>query len=258
MLLAAVLGGYYNSPVRIIILPEVIWADASGGGTWISEVQIFARRLGTVVDATFYYAGGSRQVMNLWTSTADYACVRYPNILQTLQTKDPTFTYQGKVGALLLSCQVDGDYRIQAMARTVNGNYGKTHPGIAWADMYSANVDRQMMIQGLINTAAYRTFVGFLCAPADGQPMTVEFEVCTGDNVVLGTPFTKTFNAGAFASFNPFTEAGVTQAYDNCYLWINPTASGSSGENSIGLFCFGSTANNTTNDTAALIAVQYF
>ena len=38
------LGGnllaYDNSPSRVICFPEVIWAEATGGGTWTSELQL--------------------------------------------------------------------------------------------------------------------------------------------------------------------------------------------------------------------------
>ena len=33
-------SGMYNSPAQYKVLPEVIWASATGGGTWVSEVQL--------------------------------------------------------------------------------------------------------------------------------------------------------------------------------------------------------------------------
>jgi len=73
----------------------------------------------------------------------------------------------------------------------------------------------------------------------------------------VGTPFSKTFAAWTYLSFNPFVVAGVGSGiYDNCRLYIQPTVSGNSGAGTWGLFCFGSSANNTTNDTCAHIAVQ--
>jgi hypothetical protein len=34
------LWGYDTSPATIQLVPEVIWASAAGGGTWVTELQI--------------------------------------------------------------------------------------------------------------------------------------------------------------------------------------------------------------------------
>jgi len=44
-----------TSPAHIIILPEVIWAPATGGGTWVSRLQLTALEMGTVVQASFFW-----------------------------------------------------------------------------------------------------------------------------------------------------------------------------------------------------------
>jgi len=56
-------------------------------------------------------------------------------------------------------------------------------------------------------------------------------------------------------SFNPFVQAGVPSGtYDNCWLLIEVTVGGYV---TGGLMCYGSLANNYTNDTYALMAKQY-
>jgi len=211
---------------------------------------------GTIVSAVFYYGTASRTVANLWTSGGNFYMVKFPNILSTMQALDPAFTYSGKVGALWLSSQ-DAAHPIQAQARTVNGNFGKTFQGLAWTDSNTANVGRNMMIMNLTQNTTYRTFVGFLNALSGGGTITVQFGVGNDSNQLLGSYFTKTFQALEFQSFNPFVEAGIgAGTYDNCWLYIQPTASASSGVGTKGLIGFGSSANNTTNDSSSHIAVQ--
>jgi len=115
-----------------------------------------------------------------------------------------------------------------------------------------------MMIMNLSQNATYRTFVGFFNSIYGGYSMTVQFIIDDQNNHQVGNIFTKTFSPWQFMSFNPFAEAGVgSGTYDNCWLFIHPTVSGSSGDDTWGLFCFGSSANNITNDTSAHIAVQF-
>jgi len=70
----------------------------------------------------------------------------------------------------------------------------------------------------------------------------------------IGSAFTKTLIGHDSQSFSPFNQAGVpypTYAYDNVVLWITPTSG--SGK----VMIYGATANNTSNDPAAQIGVQY-
>jgi hypothetical protein len=257
LIIPAALFSYENSPAPDIVIPECIWALASGGGTWISEVQITDMTGGTVVSAIFYYGTSFRSVSNVWTSPGLWHSVKFSNILSTLQSIDSGFTYYGRVGTLELFTQ-DGSHNIIASARTVNGNYGKTYPGLQWTDSNTANLNRRMVIPNLTQNAKYRTFVGFFNGIYGGYSMTVEFRIIDANNGAVGSFFSKTFSPWEFKSFNPFVEAGVgSGTYDNCWLYINPTASGNYGADTWGLFCFGSSANNYTNDTSAHIAVQF-
>lgn len=247
---------YDNSPARRIVIPECIWALASGGGTWVSEVQITAKVSGTQV-TVLYQAGTVQRIVTLFTSTAAHQTFKYSNFLSTLQSLDAGFTYYGTVGSVFLDTQSDS-YPIWASALTVNGDYGKTYPGIRWVDANTANLNREMVIPNIIQTSQYRTFVGFWNAISGGYSMTVTFYVMSPNNYTyLGNSFTKTFAPWEFMSFNPFTEAGITGTVPNSWLLIWPSTSGSSGTNTMGLVCFGSIANNYTNDTYALIAIPF-
>lgn len=141
------------------------------------------------------------------------------------------------------------------MARTVNGNYGKTFPGLRWVDSNTANVGRDMMVQDLIFSSKYRTFIGLFNAASGGFQMTVLLRIIGPNNNQIGSDIVITLAPWEFRAINPFTEAGITSGtYENCWLWVHPIACSSSGQ---GLFIFGSTANNYTNDTSAHIAVQF-
>ncbi len=257
VLVGSVLLAYDNSPSNLVILPEVIWAAASGGGTWVSEVQITDFTGGSVVNAFFYYGTGYRSISNIWTSAGAYRSIKLDNILYSLGLIDTTFSYYGRVGTLQLITQ-DSTHKIHAVARTRNGNFGKSFSSLSWVDANSANLGRNMVIQDLRFNPTYRTFVGFWNGTLGGHSITVQFRIIASDNTSVGSWFTKTFAPWEFKSFNPFEEAGITTgSYENCWLYINVTASGNSGDGSRGLMGFGSAANNYTNDTYALIAVQF-
>jgi hypothetical protein len=222
LLAAPAAAQYDNSPQKALVLPECIWAAATGGGTWVTELQIAAYSPGTMVEMIYHYSGGNRDIINVWTSSDSlhYQSVKFSNILSTLQSLDPSFTYYGTVGALEIFSQ-DTSHTIQAQARTVNGNYGKTFQAQAFVDGNTANVGRPIMIMNLAQNATYRTFVGFFNATLGGSgPMTVQFIITNGNNSSgTGSTFYKTFSSWEFMSFNPFVEAGVgSGTFDDCWL----------------------------------------
>lgn len=245
---------YDNSPDVKIIVPEVIWAAATGGGTWVSELHITDFTGGSIVKAYFHYGTTFRVVNNIWASPSAYYSVKFSNILQTLGTIDTGFEYYGRVGALWLYTQ-DNDHKIQAMARTVNGNYGKTFPGLRWVAANTANVGRDMVLQSLAFSAKYRSAVGLFNAAGGGFPMNILLRIIGPNNNQIGVDIIITLAPWEFRAINPFKEAGITSGtYENCWLWIHPTSCDSS---SAGLIVFGSSVNNYTNDTFAHIAVQF-
>ncbi|MDH4197885.1 MAG: lectin like domain-containing protein, partial [Candidatus Aminicenantes bacterium] len=61
----------FNAASHYIVLPEVIWASATGGGAWVTEVQITDVSGSSAVDVYFNYGGGSRRgPFTVWTNTA--------------------------------------------------------------------------------------------------------------------------------------------------------------------------------------------
>ncbi|MDH4196136.1 MAG: hypothetical protein OEW05_01860 [Candidatus Aminicenantes bacterium] len=241
---------YDNSPSRVICFPEVIWAEATGGGTWTSELQITNMTANNTLIVSFMYGGGlGRGPFALTIPSGVYTSLKISNILATLQSLDPAFTYYGRVGCFAVATQ-DEAHLIQGAVRTSNGNYSKTFQGLTLGNSNLAATSQSLMIQNLASNATYRTSVGFISL----GPLTVEFTIFDANGLIVGSPFTKTFILNDFQSFNPFIQAGApypAQSHDNCWLRIRPTAGTGT------LLCFGATANNFTNDPAAHIAVQY-
>jgi len=234
----------------LIICPEVIWAAASGGGTWVSEIQITARTGGSVVSLIYYYGSSEIHVSSLWTG-AYGTSVRYSNILSTIQSLSGTTTY-GTAGTLFIYTQ-DDSHNIMVDVETTNGNYGKSFPGVRWSDDNSINIGRSGIIQNMTNNASWRTFVGCWNGASGGWTMEVLFYVLHPTMwAYYGTPFTKTVGAWDFTSFNPFVEAGIGgSSLDGCRLYaVVQTSDPSPYEK--GMFIYGSKANNITNDTSAL------
>ena len=243
--------GYDNGPNGLQILPEAIWAPATGGGTWMSEVQIVDVTGGSVVSVYFDYGGGNRRgPFVLWTGGVAGSKVKYANILQQLGTIDSGFSYYGRVGTMEFRTQ-DNSNSIQVTARTLNGNYSKTFPGLNRVDAETADASRMMMIQNYASNSTYRSSCGFY--NPTGDAVTVEFTLLNNSGAQIGVPFSKTFVGYDFQAFLPFNEAGVpypANSFDNVILRVRPT----SGTGQV--ICFGASANNASNDPAAHLAVQ--
>ena len=241
--------GFSNSPSQYQILPEAIWAPASGGGTWVSEVQIRDATGGSNVSVTFNYGGGLRRgPFTLWTGPGAGYKVKYANILSAISALDTSFAYYGRVGALEFTTQ-DVSHVIQVATRTLNGNASKTFPGLNWVDTNTADTSRKMLIQNLVSTSLYRSTCGFFNATA--SPVTVQFGLLNGSGALVGAPFSKTLAGYDFVVFNPFKEAGVPypgNSLDNMILIVNPISGAGK------VMCFGASVNNLTNDPAAHIA----
>jgi M6 family metalloprotease-like protein len=242
-------GTYVNSPNRWMYLPEAIWAEATGGGTWTTEIQITDVTGASQVSATFYWGGASRGPFLLWTGGGAHSSAKFTNLLSTLQSIDSSYTYYGKVGAVVFSTQ-DGSHTIHVTSLTKNGNYSKTFPGLTNYSECTVGTGRDLMIQNLTSNAAYRSSIGFFNGSAGA--LTVEFRLYNSAGSLIGSMFSQTINAGGFYSINPFAAAGVpypTYSYDNVWLLITPTSGTGT------LYGYGATANNTSNDPAAHIAV---
>ncbi|MDD8013867.1 MAG: hypothetical protein PHX05_10340, partial [Acidobacteriota bacterium] len=244
--------GYDNGPGSLQVLPEVIWAPATGGGTWVSEVQLTDVTGGSQVSVYYNTLTGRRGPFLLWSNTGGaLSSIKYSNLLQTIDGLDTgTFTYSGTVGSVEFVTQ-DSSHTIHAAVRELNGNYAKTFPGLNLVAAETADTARTMLVQNLTNNASYRTTVGFYNPTADS--LTVEFTLLDNLGAQIGTQFSRTLAGHAFVSFNPFTEAGMAypaNSYDNVILRVRPT----SGSGSV--MCFGASANNASNDPASHLAVQ--
>lgn len=240
---------YYNSPSSFLVLPECIWAPAIGGGTWMTEVQIIPISDINFVEAIFLYGDGNfRGPFVLIVNGVSGQLYRFNNILEVRQSVDPAFSYYGRVGAVLLTTTSIFDWII-AMARTNNGPYGKTFNALADVDANLCSFEpfRPMALCGLVSNADFRTSIGGV--NISSEPLDVYFEIIDQAGELIGS-FNETFVGLDFKAFNPFVRAGITSPYDSAYLIIVPT--GGSGR----VMFFGATANNTTNDPAALSPFQ--
>jgi hypothetical protein len=242
----------YNSPSNYQVIPEVLWAPATGGGTWMTEVQITDITGGSEVSVYYNASTGDRRgPITLFTGSSAGVSARTGNLLATLDALDTGFDYYSTVGTVEFVTQ-DADHKIQVMGRTANGSYSKTFQGLNNNDANTASADRTLMVQNLVNDDTYRTaFGGF--NPTDDD-VTVEFTLMDENGSTIGTSFSKTFTGREYQAFNPFTEAGVaypSYSYDNAWIKVEVTAG--SGQ----LMVYGATANNITSDPAVHRAVQH-
>jgi len=247
------LWSYDTSPSNQQIIPEAIWAPATGGGTWVTEIQILSLA-STAADVFAYFdvTGGTTVGPFLVSSgLTQFHSARSANILSTLDALDSSsFVYYGKVGALWFETS-NINSLIQVQAKTVNGNYGKTFPGLNIIESNTAAEGRPMVFLDLVQNAKYRTFVGAYNTSSTATYV-VRFQIINGNNVQVGSLIDKTLAPFGFISFNPFTEAAAPAGnYENCWLTVDVLSGGSDFN---GVMCFGSIANNYTNDTYALIA----
>jgi len=247
------LWGYDTSPALFQVVPEAIWAAATGGGTWVTEVQItnFGASAASIV-VFFDTSAGAGNFITLPGTIPSMNSVKYSNIVATIDAVDPSATvYYGKAGGLWVANA--SSENIQVHAQTVNANYGKTFPGLNIIAGNTALQGRPMIIQGLIRNATYRTSVGVYNIDSSVNYV-IRFTIYNSAYAVVGSYFEKTVLPFSQISFNPFVQAGVTSGdYDNCWLYIEVTT-GSTGN---GAMFYGSLANNYTNDTYTLMAKQY-
>ena len=152
-----------NGSSHLQILPEAIWAPASGGGTWMSAVQLTDVTGGSQVYVYYNTASGRYGPFLLWNNTSGGArSSKFDNLLATIDGLDAgSFTYFGTVGAVEFVTQ-DNSHNINVTARTLNGNYSKTFPGLNLVDAETADTARAMLIQNFTSNSNYRSTGGVL------------------------------------------------------------------------------------------------
>ncbi|MBN2400218.1 MAG: hypothetical protein JXI33_07745 [Candidatus Aminicenantes bacterium] len=238
-------GSYFNSPANRLILPEVNWASASGGGDWMSEVQVIDGTGGSIVQV-YYNSGTSRRgPFTIWTNSGGAgSSIKFSNMLQTIDGLDAgAFTYYGTGGSLEMITQ-DGSHTIQAAIRTYNGNFSRTFPALADVDTNTAVSGRALIVPNMSNDTGFRSSLVLFNPSSDS--VTADVQIIASNGSQVGSTISETV-AG-------YEMAGVSGLRDNTYsnadFWV--TVTGGSGR----LIVSGQSANNTSNDPAAHIAVQ--
>lgn len=241
-----------SAPSDYKVIPEVLWAPAEGGGTWITEVQVTDVTGGSEVSAYFNSVTGQRRgPFLLFNGGGEGTSGKTGNLLHVLDQLDPGFDYYGSAGAVEFMTQ-DSEHQIHVSARTSNGHYSKSFQGLNQNGATTAGSGRTMMVQNLVSNEDYRSSCG-LFNPTDNI-VTVELSLIDSDGAVIGVPFNKTLSGRQFQALNPFTEAGMpypAQSYNN--VWLKVEVTDGSGE----VMVYGATADNLTNDPAVHKAVRY-
>jgi uncharacterized delta-60 repeat protein len=240
-------AAFYNSPAQRLFLPEATWAPASGSGDWVSELQLVDCTGGSTVQV-YYNTGTSRRgPFTLWSNSGGAAgsSVMFGNVIQTIDNLDgSSTTYYGTGGALELVTQ-DGSHLLQAAVRSYNGNFSRTFPALADVETNTAAVGRSLIIPNLSNDTGYRPSVVLFNPSADS--VTVEGRIVGSDGVQVGGTINRTL--AGFEQNTIVTEVR-SDTYSNADFRI--TVTGGSGR----VIASGQSANNTSNDPAAHLAVQ--
>lgn len=250
-IIATELENAQTSPSHYQVIPEVFWAPASGGGTWMTEVFITDVTGGSEVYATFNGSTGIRRgPFYLFTGQNPDHSAKTGNLMRILDSLDQDLDYYGRVGAVEFTTQ-DPNHKIHVIARTRNGNYSKTFPGLNHNADNTAGGSRIMMVQNLSSNNTYRTAYGGF-NPTE-ESITVDYSLMDKNGNIIGNSFSRTFSGKQFQAFWPFKEAGIgypNYSFDSIWLKITPV----SGAGKIISFC--ATVNNMTNDPAVHLAIQ--
>ncbi len=236
-------AAYETSPTQFKYIPEVIWAEASGGGSWQTEVQIMARNDSTTIALYFFYGAGSFRSVTLSGTYDQWDCFKHSNILNLMHTQDAGYDYYNKVGALWIVGQ-DSDHRVLVSARTWHSNgYAKSINGISHVDGSVINASNTIgVIMNIRKDSNSRTSLA--CNNLDVSAIEVQFYVMSYTGGYVGE-FTKTFSGWDFQAFDPFAEAELSGTYTNHYLYL--VYRDGTGD----LAAIAASANNSTNDPAA-------
>ncbi len=236
-----------DGPEHVKIIPEAIWASATGGGIWQTEVQVVAHDDGTELEAQFFYGAGLYRTVDLGVTLDRFETFKAANILDYLGGIDTTYDYFNKIGALMISGQ-DINHDIQVNVRTWHTNgYAKSFKGINWnSGLFIDSIVTDGVLLNLSQDAEQRSSVAFFNAQLNS--ITVDVSIVNSNGTIVGTPFQKTITGWDFQAFNPFAEAGLTgELYSNHYVFISRSTGSSSGD----LFLIGASANDSTNDPSA-------
>jgi hypothetical protein len=239
--------GYYNSPSSRLLFPEVNWAAASGGGMWVTEVQIVDVSGGSIVQA--YYSNGANRYgpTTIWSNSSGVAnsSVTFSNILETIDSLDPSAAiYSGTGGSLELITQ-DGSHLIQAASRSYNGNGSGTFSALQDVDDNTAAVGRSLLVPNISNNTAYRSKLALVNTTSSSA--TVEVRIIGSNGIQVGSTITRTLAGNEML---PLVTEMRVDTYNNASIRIDVTSGGGR------VMVSGQTTNNVSNDPAAHVAVQ--
>jgi hypothetical protein len=239
-------AGYANSMGQRLVLPETTWALASGSGDWVSEVHVTDLSGGAVVTAWYNTGTSRRGPFTLWTNGGGAGCsTTFGNIVQTLDGLDGSATtYYGTGGSLELVTQ-DGSHLVQAAVRTYNGNFSRTFPGLLDREETTAALGRTLLIPNICNNSLYRPSVVLFNPTADS--VTVEVKIIGSAGTQLGSTINRVLTG---YQQNTIVDEVRAFSYDNAKVQVTVTAG--TGR----VIVSGQSANNTSNDPAAHVAVQ--
>jgi len=245
---------YDQTPSNWQIVPECIWSPATGGGTWVTELQVLSFEPSTGLNVHFFNVDGHRGPFPLYGSFSFYSVIKWTNILQSIDALDSgTYNYYGKVGAVWFEA-LGTSAAIAVQASTYNGNYGKNFPSLSVVEANTAGVGRPMVLLNAMQSAKFRTFIG-LFNTSDSTTFSLAIRIYTTGVTMIGSEIVKTMAPLSYVTFNPFVEAGVgSGTYTNAWIHVYVNSGDSTAR---AVMCFGSVANNYTNDTYALIARPY-
>ena len=249
---------YENEPTDEKFIPEAIWASASGGGYWYTEVQVEARDSGVQLSEIYFFYGGGNWVgpIDVGANLSMYETWKSSNILGTLDYYDTTgFDFYPRVGAVEIGTQ-GGSYRILVNARTYHSSgYSKSFNGFNQCDgqlvQTASGLRHYLSILNVQDNSSFRCSMAlFNCT---GNPITVRVWIISGSGTVLNS---KTYALAGwdYQAFFPFDDLGLTGNYYNHTILVGPENSTDSGQ----VMCLAAQVYNANNDPSARTGILYY
>ena len=239
--------GFANSPASRLLFPEVNWVGANNGGMWVTEMQIIDISGGSTVRAYYSYGANRFGPITIWTNSSGVAnsSISFSNILQTMDSLDPSAAvYSGTGGSLELLTQ-DGGHVIQVASRSYNGNSSCSFAALLDVNDNTAAVGRSLVIPNISNNTAYRSKI--MLVNTTSNSAVVEVKIIGSNGSQVGSTINRTM---AGYEMLPLVNELRVNTYDNATIRMDVISGGGR------IMASGQTSNNVTNDPAAHIAVQ--
>jgi hypothetical protein len=241
---------YETSPSSAKFIPEAVYAPATGGGVWRTEVQVESRDDNlTALYVYLFYGGGNYQYVNIPVNMDIWDVWKTSNILYTMDIYDSSgFDYYPRVGAVGIYT-LSGSKRIVLNARTYHtSGYSKSFNGFEIHDGQLCRTNHHMEILNVQSNSTYR------CAMSLFNPTSSNVSV-TIFVMQSGSSYSSTvFNLGPydFAAFYPFDEVGWTGNYNSAHIYVHHE----SGNGKV--MCLAALVHNATNDPSARVGTSFY